>query len=226
MMKILNHDIGREKRCGIPEVVFGSGKTTEDMIKIADEFLSTSGRIIITKIDDKKTERILKRIDKRSFLIHHNKKGKVLVIKKKGIKTIDYGVIGLITAGTSDIPVAEEAKAVAEELGCRVITIYDVGIAGIHRLFPALDKVKNAGVLIVIAGMEGALPSIVSGLVSVPVIGVPTSVGYGTGTRGKAALNAMLNSCSPIAVVNIDNGYGAAVLAYKILKYPESALMK
>jgi len=217
-MEILNHDKGREKRCGIPEVVFGLGKTVEDLVKITDEFLSTSGRIIITKIDEEKTKKILNEIDSKNLTIIHNKKGTVLVIKKNNFKTKPLGSIGIITAGTSDIPVAEEAKAVAEELGCKVTTSYDVGIAGIHRLFPALDRMKDARALIVIAGMEGALPSIVSGLVSAPVIGVPTSVGYGTGVRGKAALNAMLNSCSPIAVVNIDNGYGAAVLACKILK--------
>ena len=217
-MEILNHDKGREKRCGIPEVVFGLGKTTEDLIEITDEFLSTSGRIIITKIDEEKTKKILKKINRKNLTIIHNRKGTVLVIKKKNLRTKPIGTIGIITAGTSDIPVAEEAKAVAEELGGKVTTAYDVGIAGIHRLFPALDKMKDARALIVIAGMEGALPSIVSGLVSAPVIGVPTSVGYGTGAKGQAALNAMLNSCSPIAVVNIDNGYGAAVLACKILK--------
>jgi len=217
-MEILNHDKGREKRCGIPEVVFGLGKTAEDLVKITDEFLSTSGRIIITKIDEEKTKKILKNLKIKNLTTNHNRKGSVLVIKKKNLKTKPLGSIGIITAGTSDIPVAEEAKAVAEELGSKVNTAYDVGIAGIHRLFPALDKMKNARALIVIAGMEGALPSIVSGLVSAPVIGVPTSVGYGTGAKGQAALNAMLNSCSPVAVVNIDNGYGAAVLACKILK--------
>ena len=217
-MEILNHDTGREKRCGIPEVVFGLGKTADDLIEITDEFLSTSGRIIITKIDEDKTKKILKKLKIKNLTIIHNQKGSVLVIKKKNFKTKPIGTIGIVTAGTSDIPVAEEAKAVAEELGGKVITSYDVGIAGIHRLFPALDKMKDARALIVIAGMEGALPSIVSGLVSAPVIGVPTSVGYGTGVKGQAALNAMLNSCSPVAVVNIDNGYGAAVLACKILK--------
>ncbi len=217
-MEILNHDTGREKRCGIPEVVFGLGKTADDLIEITDEFLSTSGRIIITKIDEEKTKEILKKLKIKNLTINHNKKGSVLVIKKKNFRTKPLGTIGIVTAGTSDIPVAEEAKAVAEELGGKVITSYDVGIAGIHRLFPALDKMKDARALIVIAGMEGALPSIVSGLVSAPVIGVPTSVGYGTGAKGQAALNAMLNSCSPVAVVNIDNGYGAAVLACKILK--------
>jgi len=217
-MKLLNHDEHREKRCGIPEVVFGLGKTADDLIKITEEFIRSSGRIIITKLDDEKSKKILKNLKRRNLTIIHNKKGKVLVIKKKNFKTKFIGRIGIITAGTSDIPIAEEAKMVAEELGCKCTTAYDAGIAGIHRLFPALDKMQQAGALIVIAGMEGALPSIVSGLVSVPVLGVPTSVGYGTGAGGSAALHAMLNSCSPIAVVNIDNGYGAAVLAYKILK--------
>ncbi|MDD5112326.1 MAG: nickel pincer cofactor biosynthesis protein LarB, partial [Candidatus Altiarchaeota archaeon] len=126
------------------------------------------------------------------------------------------GVVGILAAGTSDIPIAEEARVILEELGCRVLFEYDVGIAGIHRLFPALGRLKRASVLIAVAGMEGALPSVVSGLVRVPVIGVPTSVGYGINSKGMAALQTMLNSCSPVAVMNIDNGYGAAALAYKI----------
>jgi len=118
-MTILNHDKGREKRCGIPEVVFGLGKTTEDLIEITREFLKNSGRIIITKIDEDKSKRILKKIERKKFKIVHNKKGKVLVIKKKNFKAKSVGKIGIITAGTSDIPIAEEAKTVAEELGCK-----------------------------------------------------------------------------------------------------------
>jgi len=131
-------------------------------------------------------------------------------------KTEPSGIVGILTAGTSDIFVAEEAAAVAEELGCRVLREYDVGIAGIHRIFSALERMKDVDVYIVAAGMEGALPSVVAGLVAPPVIAVPTSVGYGTAEHGKTALYTMLNSCTPLAVVNIDNGYGAAVLAFKI----------
>ena len=170
----------------------------------------------------------------------HNSIGNVLVIrdinfnnnkekkkekrgKKEKKKTDKHDLpaknkIGILTAGTSDIPVAEEARVIARELGCETIYEYDVGIAGIHRVFFALERMKGVSVLIVIAGMEGALPSVVSGLVDVPVIGVPSSVGYGTGAGGKTALYTMLNSCTPVAVVNIDNGYGAAVLAYQITR--------
>lgn len=218
MTSIINPDGDREKRCGIPEVVFGLGKSSGDLSEITKKFITDYGKIIITKIDDEKAERVIKEIDRKKFIILHNKKGKVLVIKKKNFSTKKNGSIGILTAGTSDISVAEEAKTVAEELGCSVICKYDVGIAGIHRVFSALKKMEGVSVLIVVAGMEGALPSIISGLVSVPVIGVPTSVGYGTGKGGRAALFTMLNSCVPVAVMNIDNGYGAAVLAYQITR--------
>lgn len=218
MTSIINPDGNREKRCGIPEVVFGLGKSSEDLSKIAEKFMDDYGRVIITKIDDEKARILINSFKNDDLKILHNKKGKSLVIKKKNFKIRKTGRIGILTAGTSDIYVAEEARTVAEELGCTIVCEYDVGIAGIHRIFPAIEKMKGVSAIIVIAGMEGALPSIISGLVSVPVIGVPASVGYGTGDGGMVALFTMLNSCSPVAVVNIDNGYGAAVLAYKIVK--------
>jgi NCAIR mutase (PurE)-related protein len=216
-MEIINPDTGREKRCGIPEVVFAAGKTLKDLEEITDRFLRDCGRVIITKVDDEKAEGLIEGVSGKKVRIIHNKKGRVLVFKKKNMKVNVIGGVGLLTAGTSDIPVAEEARAVAEELGCNVAYEYDVGIAGIHRVYPALEKLKESRVFIVIAGMEGALPSIVAGLVLAPVIAVPTSVGYGTAEHGKTALFTMLNSCTPLAAMNIDNGYGAAVLAYKIL---------
>lgn len=216
--EIINPDSDREKRCGIPEIVFGLGKSSNDLSEITKRFVEDYGKIIITKIDEEKADFVVNSIKDKDLEILHNKKGNVLVIKKKGLKIKKPGKIGILTAGTSDIPIAEEAKVVAEELGCTVTCAYDVGIAGIQRVFKALENMKNCQILIVIAGMEGALPSIVSGLVPVPVIGVPTSVGYGTGKGGKAALLTMLNSCTPVGVVNIDNGYGAAVLAYQITK--------
>lgn len=219
MTSIINPDGNREKRCGIPEIVFGLGKSSEDLSKIAEKFIADYGRIIITKIDEEKADFVVNSIkNNKNLEILHNKKGNILVIKKKNFKTKKIGRIGILTAGTSDIYVAEEARTVAEELGCSVLCIHDVGIAGIHRIFPAIEKMKGVSAIIVIAGMEGALPSIISGLVPVPVIGVPASVGYGTGNGGMVALFTMLNSCSPVAVVNIDNGYGAAVLAYKIIR--------
>ncbi len=216
-MKIVKHDKEREKRCGIPEVVFGENKSTEDLIEITKKFLKDSGRIIVTRIDKNKANSVIEKINKINLSINYNEKGGVLIIKKKNLKIRSVGNLGIITAGTSDIPVAEEARTIAEELGCETTVEYDVGVAGIHRLFPALNNLKKAKALIVIAGMEGALPSVVAGLVDVPVIGVPTSVGYGAGKGGKTALFTMLNSCAPVAVMNIDNGYGAAVLAYKII---------
>ncbi|MBI4813775.1 MAG: nickel pincer cofactor biosynthesis protein LarB, partial [Methanobacterium sp.] len=158
-------------------------------------------------------------IQNGSLKVEYNQKARILVLKDGELEK--QGKIGVITAGTSDIPVAEEARVVAEEAGCEVLTSYDVGVAGIHRLFSKIRWMLEEGVktIIVVAGMEGALPSVVAGLVDVPVIGVPTSVGYGVGEGGFAALNAMLQSCAPgIAVVNIDNGFGAAVFAATVVK--------
>ena len=156
------------------------------------------------------------------FVFDYNKRAEILVIKTSFNKeSKPLGKIGIITAGTSDINIAEEAKVIIEESGCEAITSYDVGVAGIHRLFPQIANMLEQGVsvLIVCAGMEGALPSVVAGLVDIPVIAVPTSVGYGVGEGGVVALNAMLQSCAPgIAVVNIDNGFGAAVFAITIIK--------
>jgi hypothetical protein len=157
-------------------------------------------------------------IDK-GFKVVYNRRAKILMVKNHEVTKI--GKIGVITAGTSDIPVAEEAKVVAEEAGCEVLTSYDVGVAGIHRLFSQVRRMieSNVEVIIVAAGMEGALPSVVAGLVDVPVVGLPTSVGYGVGEGGFTALYAMLQSCAPgIGVVNIDNGYGAAIFASTIIK--------
>jgi hypothetical protein len=216
-MKIINHDINREKRCGVPEIIYGEGKTEADLAIVVEEFLGDAGRAIITRIEEEKAKKIIETINQKKYKINHNKKGRVLVIKKKGRKTKNIGTIGILCAGTSDTRIAEEARAIAEELGCKVLREYDVGIAGIHRVFPAMQRLRKAQVYIVAAGMEGALPSVVAGLVKAPVIAVPTSVGYGTAEKGKTALNTMLNSCTSLAVVNIDNGYGAAIIAYKIL---------
>lgn len=222
---IANIDFEREERCGIPEIIFGE-KSAEDIAEVVRVMLRKSKKAIITRVNSEKKEEILKilGLDKKNSetTVSYNEKGRVLVIekkeknKKKNTKG-KVGVLGIITAGTSDIGIAEEAKEIAIQLGCEVITEYDVGIAGLHRVFSAVEKIKDAKCIIVVAGMEGALPSIVSGLVKAPVIGVPSSVGYGLGKNGISALYTMLNSCTPVAVVNIDNGFGAAVLAYKIL---------
>jgi len=215
---IVRLDFKRKERCGIPEIIYGKSKVKEDLLEIVKKFLKKSGRAIATKVNERKANYIINKIIDKNLNINYNNKGQVLVVKKKNFKVKKVGKIGILTAGTSDIPIAEESKAIAEELGCDVKIAYDIGVAGIHRVFPALRKMKNSNVLIVIAGMEGALPAVVSGMVDIPVIGVPTSVGYGVGKEGKAALYTMLNSCVPIAVVNIDNGYGAAVLAHQIIR--------
>ena len=160
-------------------------------------------------------------LDFPDLIFDYNKKGQILVIRVNKSKSKPISKIGIITAGTSDINIAEEAKVIVEEGGCEAITSYDIGVAGIHRLFPQIAYMVKEGVevLIVCAGMEGALPSVVAGLVDIPVIAVPTSVGYGVGEGGRVALDSMLQSCAPgIAVVNIDNGFGAAVFALTIVK--------
>lgn len=215
--KMDNH---REIRTGIPEAVFAEGKDDEELLKIIRS-CSEKG-IIVTRLNNKRYQGMKEEINKtitRDMTSEYNKKARVLVIRTQEVKKI--GKIGLITAGTSDIPVAEETRIIAEESGCEVLKSYDVGVAGIHRLFSQIRLMLNANVevMIVVAGMEGALPSVVAGLVDVPVVGVPTSVGYGVGEGGFTALYAMLQSCAPgIAVVNIDNGFGAAVFASKIIK--------
>jgi len=218
MAKVVTPDFERLSRCGIPEIVYGDGKTAEDMVEIAQRFLAASGRMIATKMSEEKVEAVKAVVDGEEYIVDYNQRGRTLVVKKAGFEIKQVGVVGIITAGTSDIPIAEESKVVAQELGCTVHTAYDVGVAGIHRIYPVIEQMKDASAIIVVAGMEGALPSVVSGLVDVPVIGVPTSVGYGTGKGGKTALYTMLNSCTPVAVVNIDNGYGAAVLARQITR--------
>ena len=177
--------------------------------------------MIITKLDNEKYEKILSDLNNDSLIYDYNKRAQILVIRKEIKKMEPIAKIGIITAGTSDINIAEEARVIVEEGGSEAITSYDIGIAGIHRLFPQIAHMVKEGVraFIVCAGMEGALPSVVAGLVDVPVIGVPTSVGYGVGEGGRVALDAMLQSCAPgIAVVNIDNGFGAAVFALTIVK--------
>ncbi len=224
-MKISNIDTEREKRCGIPEIVFGE-KDSNDLVKIIIEILDNDRKVTITRLDKAKKEKILNELNKKNinFKFKYNKRGRVLTIyngKSNNTKEIEIaGKIGIITAGTSDINVAEEAKETALQLGCEVVEEYDVGIAGLHRAIKAVEKMKKNKIkcIIVIAGMEGALPSVISGLTDIPVIAVPTSVGYGTGEKGLAAIMTMLNSCTSVAVMNIDNGFGAAVMAYKILR--------
>ena len=215
-------DIKRNERAGFPEAVFSQSKDYEDLLLIIEKYLERGNDdLILTRLSSERYERILNDLGENSFIFDYNKRAQILIIRKEVTKKDPIAKIGIITAGTSDINVAEEARVIVEEGGCEAITSYDIGVAGIHRLFPQLAYMVKEGVkvFIVCAGMEGALPSVVAGLVDVPVIGVPTSVGYGVGEGGRVALDAMLQSCAPgIAVVNIDNGFGAGVFALSIVK--------
>ena len=218
---IAKYDIKRSQRTGFPEAVFAYSKDYDDLLLIIKRYLENNDDdLIITKLSFERYERILDDLGKDSFIFEYNKRAQILVIRKQQKQKEIIAKVGIITAGTSDINVAEEARVIVEEGGCEAITSYDIGVAGIHRLFPQIAYMIKQGVrvLIVCAGMEGALPSVVAGLVDVPVIGVPTSVGYGVGEGGRVALDAMLQSCAPgIAVVNIDNGFGAGVFALSIV---------
>jgi NCAIR mutase (PurE)-related protein len=209
-------DINREVRKGVPEIILAEGKSTKELLGIARAFLDESGRVVITRVTDEQASRLKKALPSGGTIVH-NLRGRTLVAKtEKFTPPAPSGRVAIMTAGTADLGVAEEARTVLQEMGCDVLAFYDVGVAGIHRLFPAMKKCIEAdvGVIIVVAGMEGALPSVVSGLSSAPVIGVPSSSGYGMGGKGKGALVSMLQSCSPgLVVVNIDNGVGAAVAA-------------
>jgi len=209
-------DVGREFRKGVPEVILAEGKRPEDIAEIALRMLNEKGRAIISRATKEQTHAIKKVVPSDAFLQANDKVG-LMVIKRKDFKVKKTGgKVGILTAGTSDIPVAEEARVIAEEMGCEVITAYDVGVAGIHRLFLPLKEMieKDVDVIVVVAGREGALPSIVAGMVDIPIVAVPTSIGYGLGEKGVSALMAMLQACSlGLAVVNIDGGVAAGAIA-------------
>lgn len=219
--EIAKLDIRRSQRTGFPEAVFSPGKDYDDLLLIIRKYLQNNDDdLIVTKLSEERHERILDDLGRDSFIFDYNRRAKILIIRKEARLKEKIAKIGIITAGTSDINIAEEARVIVEEGGCEAITSYDIGVAGIHRLFPQIAHMVREGVraFIVCAGMEGALPSVVAGLVDVPVIAVPTSIGYGVGEGGRVALDAMLQSCAPgIAVVNIDNGFGAGVFALTIV---------
>ncbi len=203
-------DHHRSLRKGFPEVIWGEGKTSGQILSIIKHLKRKGQNILITRLEEKKAKAIRKVFPKSQYYPI----SKVLTHLTHSVKSEGKGTILVITAGTTDIPVAEEALVTARFMGNRVEAIYDVGVAGIHRLLSERERLEGARVLIVVAGMEGALPSVVGGLVDRPVIAVPTSVGYGTSFGGITALLAMLNSCaSGIVVVNIDNGFGAGYMA-------------
>jgi pyridinium-3,5-biscarboxylic acid mononucleotide synthase len=210
-------DHHRKKRQGFPEVVYGEGKTAEQIITIIQALRARNNQVMVTRISKEKAETVQQAWS--DFI--YNDVAQILFWKDQtNSDSVAQGYIAVICAGTSDLRVAEEAAITAEVLGSKVHRIYDVGVAGIHRLLSHADEIQNATVSVVVAGMEGALPSVVGGLVSHPVIAVPTSVGYGANFNGLSALLTMLNSCaSGISVVNIDNGFGGgynAVLIHQL----------
>jgi hypothetical protein len=211
-------DTGRRNRKGIPEIILAERKELVDLKKIIKKTLTKNNEVLISRIKQKDYTKILEFAKKNKYKIKNGKNTTALLIYKNKIKKLG-GKVGIIAAGTSDIGVGEEAKLVCESMNCDCLSSYDVGIAGLHRIFPVLKQFIDADVdvIIVVAGMEGALASIVSSIADVPVIGVPTSIGYGYGEKGVAALASMLQSCSlGLTVVNIDNGVGAGAAAANI----------
>ncbi|MHB8034303.1 1-(5-phosphoribosyl)-5-amino-4-imidazole-carboxylate carboxylase [Clostridium botulinum] len=207
--KIDNH---REMRVGYPEVIYCAGKTVDQIKGIIEFMLTKENNILGTRATKEAYEEVKKICPEAEY----NELARTIVIKKREVKS-KGGYIAVVTAGTSDIPVSEEAAVTAEIFSNKVERIYDVGVAGIHRLFDKLELIRGARVIVVAAGMEGALASVVGGLVDKPVIAVPTSIGYGANFQGLSALLSMLNSCaSGVSVVNIDNGFGAGYLASMI----------
>jgi len=206
----LNVDGHRAIRVGIPEVVFGEGKTAGQCARMAAELDRLGHSVLVTRLSADKADAVSAAVPAGRY----DATSRTFARRRGDDPHPLRGPVAVICAGTSDVPVAEEAAITLETIGQPVERVYDVGVAGLHRLLSRLDVIRRAGVCIVAAGMEGALPSVVGGLVDVPVVAVPTPVGYGTGAGGYAALLAMLNSCSPnVSVVNIGNGFGAAFVA-------------
>ena len=208
-------DHSRSERCGFPEFVYGEGKTVTQLKSIIKEITSKNNPLLITRL----SEDTYKKLKKNFPQANYDPRSKTFIIKPKAEKQHSTpGKVAIVTAGTTDIPVALEAQYTAEVCGCTVDPLFDVGVAGIHRLLSNVERIRSADVIIVVAGMEGALPSVVAGLVSCPIIAVPTSVGYGASLGGLTAMFAMLNSCANgVVVTNIDNGFGAGCAAARII---------
>jgi hypothetical protein len=218
-------DFSREARAGIPEIVLADVKNDEQIVRIARAFLDQTGRALLTRLRPETMARLAEEFPE--YVLDTREVARAAVIYTPEHERPDTGgKIGILTAGTSDVPVAEEARLVAEAMGCQVQTLYDVGVAGLHRLVAPLRELLlgDIAALVVCAGMDGALPSVVAGLAPIPVIGVPTSVGYGAGGKGRAALLSMLQTCAPgLTVVNIDNGVGAGATAALIANHVAAA---
>jgi NCAIR mutase (PurE)-related protein len=215
-------DVGREMRKGIPEIIFAESKEYSDVIQIAAAAAKKNGQVVVSRVRKNQLTRVKNALQKKGLLVEVGRNSRTLLTSEKSFRRkMNGATIGVVAAGTSDIGVAEEARLVALAMGCESVVSYDVGIAGMHRLFPELKEMisKRVGAIVVVAGMEGALASVVASMVDVPVVGVPTSVGYGFGANGMAALASMLQSCTlGLAVVNIDNGVGAGAYAASIAK--------
>ena len=206
-------DHHRALRCGFPEVVFGLGKTPAQVVAVSRAVLARSGRLLVTRVSPAAAKALLRAIPGA----RHEAAARCVTVVRDPALRPPAGRVLVVSGGTGDLPVAEEARVTAEITGSRVDTIYDAGVAGIHRILGRAALLREARCVVVVAGMEGALASVVGGLCEVPVIAVPTSVGYGASFRGVAPLLAMLNSCAAgVAVVNIDNGFGAGFLASRI----------
>ncbi|MGG3791866.1 nickel pincer cofactor biosynthesis protein LarB [Geobacillus thermodenitrificans] len=221
-------DIQRERRKGFPEIIFGEGKSKEHLLGIFERLMKFHQKVFATRVDSEKASYLMATLKARYPKEHFQYRDDCHIfywISQDYVETKKHGYIAVVSAGTSDVPIAEEAAVTAELLGYKVKRIYDVGVAGIHRLLDNIEMIERSSVIIVVAGMEGALASVVGGLVSKPVIAVPTSVGYGASFQGLSALLTMLNSCaSGVSVVNIDNGFGAGYYAATIMAVIEQAV--
>ena len=216
-------DVGREmRRGGMPEIIFSESKECRDIIKIASAIVRRNRQVVVSRIKKNELSRVAGALRRKGLNVEIGRNSTTLFASEKSFTCKMTGAkIGIMSAGTSDVGVAEEARIVSKAMGCEAITSYDVGIAGMHRLFPALKEMfkQEIGAIVVVAGMEGALASIVASMVDIPVVGVPTSIGYGFGANGVGALASMLQSCTlGLAVVNIDNGIGAGAYAASIAK--------
>lgn len=218
-------DVGRELRRGVPEIIFAESKEYPDLKRIALAAIGRNGQVVVSRIRRNQLARFAAALKKKGILVEVGRNSTTLLAVAKSFRRkMTAAKIGIMAAGTSDVGVAEEARLVAKAMGCESIASYDIGIAGMHRLFPALKEMigQGVGAIAVVAGMEGALASVVASMVDVPVVGVPTSVGYGFGGNGVAALASMLQSCTlGLAVVNIDNGVAAGAYAASIAKKKE-----
>lgn len=207
-------DLERERRTGVPEVILAEGKRDADLAAIAAAMAGAKGRAIVSRLAPERVPLL----HGPGVQVQYHAEARTAVLSTPGTPPVQRtgGIVGILAAGTSDIPVCEEARLIAQELGCDTASAYDVGVAGLHRLQAGLDAVRDSHVLVVAAGREGTLPTIVSGLVPQPVIGLPVSTGYGVGGKGEAALYSMLQSCAPLLVVNVDAGFVAGAMAAKI----------